>query len=1178
MTSLPTELLSGLKAVRTLAYDGSIKIDTKVDTGGFESGVGKMKSIASKGVAALSTTFTAVSGAIVAGGTAATKVGSSFEAAMSKVSAISGATGKDLSALTDKAKEMGAKTKFSASESASALQYMAMAGWKTEDMLNGIDGIMSLAAADGLDLASTSDIVTDALTAFGMKASDSSHFADVLAKTSSSANTNVSMLGESFKYVAPLAGAMGYSAEDVSVALGLMANSSIKGSMAGTSLKTALSNLSAPTKAMKEVMDKYGVSISDANGKALPLSDVLKNLREKFGGLSEAEQTAAASTLFGKEAMSGMLAIINASDSDFNTLTTNINNSNGAAKTMAETMQNNLQGQITILKSALEGLGIEIYQGIQTPLKDAAVEAQAYVNKLTNAFKKGGLSGLIEEAGSIFGELAVKAAEAAPKMVDSAVRFIQSFVNGIAKNADKLSAAAVNIIQTLINSCVKNASKLVSAAKTIVFSIANNLVKLLPKEVQKPVAETIKNIQKSFESGGLRSAIKTVGNIIKNVGQVITNVAKVVLPPLSNAVDFLAGKLNVILPVLAGIYTAYKAYSIISTITAFVTAHTAAVTAESLAEAASTGAISLKQIAVGLLTGEIGLATAAQYAWNLAMSLNPIGLVVTAVAALAVGIAALTLTMGESKNSTHELAEAQAKLKEANAKLGTSYEEIGNKFSDFKSGIENAGSIFDDFNEKILISDDEKQKLSDNMDSVQTEITTICRNAADKRKELTAGEVQRLDELFKKMHELSDQELELEKSKQGVVTTQAKALNEASGKSLDEYTNRAKKLANTAEKTRKTVIDKAYEQYTEEVALLDLRLKNDKSYSKKEHDEAVKAAEKKYKSAIDAANKEAGDTLAILKKGYLDRAEALNSGTKKINQLKKQEENENKRHTDKLKKIQSDYEKEIDGLKYKGLSSSEFIFERGNIIDKKEKAKIQEKADHAKKWLKIKNGYTKELEDKNYQTQLAGFTNLQALYETYTGKTDKKSQEIVQAFYRPMKSMEKETKESFKSAMDGAIKGLEDKENTLYHKAKTIANGFISTFKRMFDQHSPSRVFRKMFKQNMEGAELGLEDEAKNLYKRGGDISTKFTQKMKDSLSLDGLVARMREGVEAGKKLLSDTLTSKMLHDVNLEIDDSNRKIYLKGDIYTQMTIDGREVAVATAPFISEEMAWNGGV
>ena len=178
-----------------MAYDGSIKIDTKIDNSGFSDGINKMKSVAARGSAAISASLAVVSAGMIAGGKAAIDVGSSFESAMDKVSAISGATGDDLAKLSSKAKEMGANTKFSASESAEALQYMAMAGWETGDMLEGISGIMSLAAADGLDLATTSDIVTDAITAFGLKASDSSHFADVLAKASSSANTNVSMLG-----------------------------------------------------------------------------------------------------------------------------------------------------------------------------------------------------------------------------------------------------------------------------------------------------------------------------------------------------------------------------------------------------------------------------------------------------------------------------------------------------------------------------------------------------------------------------------------------------------------------------------------------------------------------------------------------------------------------------------------------------------------------------------------------------------------------------------------------------------------------------------------------------------------------------------------------------------------------------------------------------------------------
>ena len=868
-----------------MAYDGSIKIDTKIDTGGFKTGIDKLKGLAKTGVSAITTTLAGIATTLGAGATAAATVGSSFEAAMSKVSAISGASGKDLQSLTDKAKEMGAKTKFSASESAEALQYMAMAGWNTTSMLNGIDGIMSLAAADGLDLATTSDIVTDAITAFGLKASDSTHFADVLAKASSSANTNVSMLGESFKYVAPLAGAMHYSVEDVSVALGLMANASVKGSMAGTSLKTALSNLASPTDAMAEVMKKYKISMTDANGEALPLIDVIKELRTKFSGLSETEQTAAASTLFGKEAMSGMLAIINASDKDFNTLVKNIDNADGSAQKMADTMQNNLQGQITILKSGLEGLGIEIYESMSEPLTDAAKESQNYVSRLTEAFTEGGLSEMIEEAGSIFGELATKAVEAAPKMIDAAMSFLQAFVNGIANNSDKLVKAAINIVKTLVKGISDRAPDLLSAAKSIVNALTKNLVKLLPKELQTPVKEAINTIKKSFENGGLKKAINTVKTILINLGKTITNIAKVVIPPLAKAIDLIADNLNILLPIVTTAITAWKAWKIISSITALVKSHAASVTAESLAEAASLGTITLKQIAVGALTGEITLATAAQYAWNMAMSLNPAVLILTGITALTAGIVAFSAANGDATQSTDDLASAEANLQSANDNLGSSYEDIGSKFGDFMNDIKNSGSIFDNFNESILISDDEKQKLSENMDNVQSEITEICKTASENRKELTGGEIQRLEDLFAKMHELADQELAIEEAKQGVVTTQAKALNEASDLSLEEYTQRAQKLTNSAEETRTAVIDKAYEQYTEEVALLDLRLKTDSDYSQKEHDADVKAAEASYQQAVSAANKEAGDTLKIIKDGYYNRAEALKSTTEDLKEI-----------------------------------------------------------------------------------------------------------------------------------------------------------------------------------------------------------------------------------------------------------------------------------------------------
>lgn len=357
---------------------------------------------------------------------AAVKTAADFDSSMSNVQAISSASADDMEKLRDKAREMGEKTKFSATEAGDAMSYMAMAGWKTGDMLDGVEGIMNLAAASGEDLASTSDIVTDALTAFGMGAEESGKLADIMAAASKNANTNVSMLGESFKYVAPVAGAMGYEAEDVAVALGLMANNGIKASQGGTALRTLLTNMAKPTETMSKAMDVLGVKLDDGNGKMLPFAEVMKQLRNGFGdimipqeefnsqlaeldqkledgtltenkynkalkelmgrayGAEGAEKALYAASLAGKEGMSGLLAIVNSSDEDFEKLTNAIYNSEGASEEMANIMQDNLGGQMTILKSQLEELAISVGETLMPTIRDIVSHVQDFVDKLNN--------------------------------------------------------------------------------------------------------------------------------------------------------------------------------------------------------------------------------------------------------------------------------------------------------------------------------------------------------------------------------------------------------------------------------------------------------------------------------------------------------------------------------------------------------------------------------------------------------------------------------------------------------------------------------------------------------------------------------------------------------------------------------------------------------------------------
>lgn len=294
-----------------------------------------------------------------------------FEAAMSEVKAISGATSEEFAQLTEKANQMGAVTKFTASESAEAFKYMAQAGWDAKEMMDGIEGLMSLAAASGEDLGTTSDIVTDALTAFGMAAKDSGRFADVMAMAANATNTDVAKMGDTFKYVAPVAGALGYSIEDTAVAIGLMANNGIKASQAGTSLRSLLTNLTHPVGQAEDAINDLGISITNADGSVKPLSQTLQELRSKFSALSEAERAQYAAMLAGQEGMSGLLAIVNASEQDFASLTDQINNSSGAAEEMADIMMDNLAGKFELFTGALDSMKMSLGEKFKPYLMEA---------------------------------------------------------------------------------------------------------------------------------------------------------------------------------------------------------------------------------------------------------------------------------------------------------------------------------------------------------------------------------------------------------------------------------------------------------------------------------------------------------------------------------------------------------------------------------------------------------------------------------------------------------------------------------------------------------------------------------------------------------------------------------------------------------------------------------------
>ena len=545
------QALKNLESQVSTTYSKLEKID---ETGKkFQEVGGKMSSVGQ-------TLTTHVTAPILAVGAAAVKTTADFDAQMSKVQAISGATGDEFDDLRAKAREMGSKTKFSASEAGEAFEYMAMAGWKTGDMLDGIEGIMNLAAASGEDLGTTSDIVTDALTAFGLSAKDSGHFADILAAASTNANTNVSMLGESFKYAAPVAGSLGISAEDTSIALGLMANSGIKASQAGTALRTGLTNLAKPTKQMQTYMDKYNIALVENDDGSINLRETMISLREKMGNLSESEQAAAASAIFGKNSMAGWLSIINASDEDFDKLTGAIDTCDGTAESMAEMMQDNLSGQLTILKSQLEELAISFDDLLMPIIRKVVSAIQGFIDKL---------NGMNDSQRQTIIKIAALVAAIGPLLlivgklistVGSAMSGFASLGKGIISLSTKMSSlGGVSGVLSKAIGFLTSPIGLVIAAVAVLVAAFVHLWQTNEEFREKVTAiwNRIKEIFSGFVDG-IKERLGNLGisfsDITEAIGKVWDGFCNLLAPVFIAAFEIIADVLETVLGVLTGLF------------------------------------------------------------------------------------------------------------------------------------------------------------------------------------------------------------------------------------------------------------------------------------------------------------------------------------------------------------------------------------------------------------------------------------------------------------------------------------------------------------------------------------------------------------------------------------------------------------------------------------------------
>ena len=509
------------------SYDGSLKFDTEISEKGFNSGITKLGSLAKGGFKVLSAAVAGVTASLGAASGAVIKIGSDFESQMSRVKAISGATGEEFEQLRQQAIDLGADTAFSASEAANGMENLAAAGFSTNEIMSAMPGMLDLAAASGEDLASSADIAASTLRGFGLEASEAGHVADVLAENANRTNSSVAETGEAMKYIAPLARAAGISMEETAAAIGIMANAGIQGSQAGTTLRGALSRLSAPTDDMIQAMDELGVSFYDSEGKMLSLSDQVGMLQTAMSGLTDEQKNNYLVTLYGQESLSGMLALINEGPDSLSQLTQSFQACDGAAEKAASTMQDNLQGAVEQLKGSAETLGITIYDSVSDGLKGLAQLGTDAINQLTSAFQEQGFDGLIQVGSQIIANVLTGISQGVPGAIALALQIITSILSGLTENMPQIISAGGQILRSLITGMIQLLPQIGLFVLTLIQELYTQISAAAPGLLQKGY-ELLSNIVDGFVQA-IPEALPKILDFIQGIGQQLAAAAPVMI-------------------------------------------------------------------------------------------------------------------------------------------------------------------------------------------------------------------------------------------------------------------------------------------------------------------------------------------------------------------------------------------------------------------------------------------------------------------------------------------------------------------------------------------------------------------------------------------------------------------------------------------------------------------------
>ena len=1033
-----------------MAYDGSLKFDTRVDSSGFKSGIEKLGSIAKTGLKVTATAIGAVSGAFGAAVLSGVKYNSQMEQYITSFGTMLGSA-EEATKLVNNLKEMGAKTPFETSDLAKASQTLLAFGTSAEDLLPTLQMLGDVSQGNKERFDSLTLAFAQVGSAGKLSGQDLLQFV----------NAGFNPLNEISK-------------------------------MTGESMAE-----------FKERMSAGGVSAEE-------VAEAFKHATSEGGQFYQA----------------------------------------------MEAQSQTFNGQMSTLKdNAMSFIG-ELTQGVTNTLKDSVLPTvNGWLEELQSAFTSNGVEGVVTAFGSILADACTKLAQAAPGVVDLAVGFIQSFIKGIGDNAPQL----------------------IQAAKQIVGALVDGLIKLLPSEIQKPVKETVNILKRSFESGGLRTAINTVSKILKDLGKVVTNLAKTILPPLAKAVDFLGKNIKIILPLVTSAVAGIKAFSIAKTAATAINSlkasfQTAALQlslfiaqegAAAVATSASAAALTAKEVVVGTLTGKISLVTAAQWLWNTAMSANPIGVVIGLVAALAAGIGLLCVALDDGKSG-------QEQFSESSRALGESMADVVQYATDFQEGIQNAESRLGEFNDTLFASSEEQQALQDNMQEIQSAITEICKTASEERRDYTDQEIKQLDEYFQKLRDMADQELAIQEAKSAAIRQQAVTDSETFKGSLDEYKTTAQEWLATAQEQADAQIDLINSQTTTELVLLNQRYGDEAVMSNEayaaEYEELMRQKDEK----IALAQEEVTRVGEAYQQGYLERSTNMQSFFDSTKEYNDRVEEEDARSNERLTELKDELNQELLHLSRDNAQKVKSLRDQ-----------IKEEEDnHYKTLADLQSEYQGSL-DENTKKELGNWLAMLAQTEMYGGEISDENKEFIDEFLEAYDGMDEEGKKSVDELMQGMLGGLEEQSPSLFQKAASIADGVIGTLNRMFGIASPSKVMKRIFKYVMEGAEEGFEDEEPKLLNQTAGIADDILKRFQLSkLDVSGMVQKMKAAVAAESYRTSASLSASGNYEVvrdsrySSETDSSVSGGKYVAEIHVDL--EGREVARATAPFMGEQLAWEG--